>query len=353
MNLKIGAAIRDLRTKHGITQEKLADHLGISVQAVSRWESETCYPDLEFVPKIANYFRVSSDYLLGIGQYNTAETAADYIRRWTAAVKNAEHGRAMEIISEALTVMPKNYELMLKKITSLLIAAGIAEDEKRPEEREKSLRECETLIHILLTECSSERLRCEAQMFLIAIRSVRGEWETVQKLSEDLPDIRQTKNCQLADFYHPSNEEHETVLRSFLYELFFHFFVTAKNFLLLPHLSAGEKAADAKKLLHILDLVTDGSHGEFELYLDPIDRILYECTGDEHYRHAPDFHERQYEGLPEKFVYEKGFFKGCIFDHIRQFTASTEVPDSTDIFSERLPVTKAERFRKSLQPKKF
>ncbi|MBP3293762.1 MAG: helix-turn-helix transcriptional regulator [Clostridia bacterium] len=315
MNLKIGAVIRELRTKHGITQEKLAGHLGISVQAVSRWESETCYPDLEFVPKIANYFRVSADYLLGINQYDTAETAADYERQWTAAVKNADHRLALEIITEALTVMPKNHGLMMKKIMSLLIAAGIAEEENRPEDMEKAIRECETLVNIILTESTSERLRCEAQMYLITIRSLGGEWKNVKKLSDDLPDIRQTKNCQLADFYVPSNEEHELCLRTFLHELFFHFFVTSKNLLSLPQLSSEEKAMTAKKLVEILDLVTDGSYGEFELYLDTVYGILYEQTGNEQYRFAPDYYKRRYEKLPETLVYEKGFFKGCIFEH--------------------------------------
>ena len=141
MNIKIGTIIRELRSKSGITQEKLASHLGISVQAVSRWESETCYPDLEFIPKIANYFRVSADYLLGINRYDTAETAAEYERKWTAAVKNANPAQAMEIITEALTIMPKNYDLMLKKIMSLLIAAGIAEENNQTADVQKFMKE--------------------------------------------------------------------------------------------------------------------------------------------------------------------------------------------------------------------
>ena len=315
MNLKIGAVIRELRTKNGMTQEKLAAHLGVSVQAVSRWESGICYPDLEFVPKIANYFRVSADYLLGITQYDTGETAEDYERRWTSAVKNANHDLAMKIITEALTVMPKNYRLMLKKITSLLIAAGIAEEENRTEDMQKTIRESEILISIILAECTDERLRCEARMYLIALRSISGEWQAIQSLSENLPDIRQTRNCMLADFYIPSDADRENRMRTFLYELFFHFFVTAKNLLSLPLLSSEEKILTAEKLLQILDLVTDGSYGEFELCLDPICEILYQCTGDERYSRESNYHEKQYEALPEKFTYSKGFFRGCTFDH--------------------------------------
>lgn len=56
MNLCIGTNIRQLRQKAGISQEALAGVLGISVQAVSKWENEQSYPDIGFLPQIAAYF---------------------------------------------------------------------------------------------------------------------------------------------------------------------------------------------------------------------------------------------------------------------------------------------------------
>lgn len=64
MNLCIGTNIRRLRQKAGISQEALAGVLGISVQAVSKWENEQSYPDIGFLPQIAAYFHVTTDYLL-------------------------------------------------------------------------------------------------------------------------------------------------------------------------------------------------------------------------------------------------------------------------------------------------
>ena len=64
MNLCIGTNIRQLRQKAGISQEALAGVLGISVQAVSKWENEQSYPDIGFLPQIAAYFHVTTDYLL-------------------------------------------------------------------------------------------------------------------------------------------------------------------------------------------------------------------------------------------------------------------------------------------------
>ena len=65
MNIKIGEKIRTLRLQQKMTQEQLADRLGVSYQSVSRWENGITYPDIEFLPAIANYFSVSLDFLLG------------------------------------------------------------------------------------------------------------------------------------------------------------------------------------------------------------------------------------------------------------------------------------------------
>ena len=65
MQLNIGTKIKELRRRDGRTQEALAEALGVTNQAVSRWESGGSYPDMELLPAIANYFHVSIDELFG------------------------------------------------------------------------------------------------------------------------------------------------------------------------------------------------------------------------------------------------------------------------------------------------
>ena len=64
MKLYIGEQLKTLRKEKRITQETLADILGVSYQSVSRWELGVCYPDMELLPTIANYFGISIDKLL-------------------------------------------------------------------------------------------------------------------------------------------------------------------------------------------------------------------------------------------------------------------------------------------------
>lgn len=58
--------IRRLRTIHNLSQVNLANALGISKQCVSNWENDNILPSIEMLIKIANYFSVSTDYLLGL-----------------------------------------------------------------------------------------------------------------------------------------------------------------------------------------------------------------------------------------------------------------------------------------------
>ena len=65
MQLNLGKKIRELRWRDGRTQDNLAEALGVTAQAVSRWEQSGSYPDMEMIPAIANYFHISIDELFG------------------------------------------------------------------------------------------------------------------------------------------------------------------------------------------------------------------------------------------------------------------------------------------------
>lgn len=62
--MNISDRIQALRKARGITQEQLADAVGVSRQAVSKWEAEQSAPDLERIVAMAEYFDVTTDYLL-------------------------------------------------------------------------------------------------------------------------------------------------------------------------------------------------------------------------------------------------------------------------------------------------
>ena len=76
MEIKISEVIRQRRRTMDISQETLADHLGVSVQAVSKWETNASYPDITLLPKIAEYLKTDINALFFGGEAQPAAMIA-------------------------------------------------------------------------------------------------------------------------------------------------------------------------------------------------------------------------------------------------------------------------------------
>ena len=82
MKLNIGENIRRLRRSADMTQEQLADKLGVAYQSVSRWENGTTYPDMEMLPALSSIFGVTVDELLGCEESKKKERIIERFREY-------------------------------------------------------------------------------------------------------------------------------------------------------------------------------------------------------------------------------------------------------------------------------
>lgn len=70
----LGEQIKKLRLNKSLTQVELANKLGVAKQSVSNWENENIMPSIEMLIKIADYFGVTTDFLLGLSDKHTVNT---------------------------------------------------------------------------------------------------------------------------------------------------------------------------------------------------------------------------------------------------------------------------------------
>ena len=89
--MKFEEKLMDLRKKNGMSQEELADRLGVSRQAISRWELGSTLPDAPNLLKLSDLFGVSIDYLLR-DEY-TEERQSPPIKTESPEVSASEQGK--------------------------------------------------------------------------------------------------------------------------------------------------------------------------------------------------------------------------------------------------------------------
>ena len=94
--MTIADRIQSLRKSKGMSQEELADAVGVSRQAVSKWESEQATPDLDKVVIMSDFFEVTTDYLLkGIEPVKNDDhkTMADVIDQKVLTEQNSKRAK--------------------------------------------------------------------------------------------------------------------------------------------------------------------------------------------------------------------------------------------------------------------
>ena len=129
MQLNLGVKIRDLRHRDGRTQEAVAEALGVTAQAVSRWESGGSYPDMEMIPSIANYFGITIDELFGY--QNDREQKIQAILEKTKSqlrslggflgVETADLRESVEILRAAAEEFPGESRILIRFANALYL----------------------------------------------------------------------------------------------------------------------------------------------------------------------------------------------------------------------------------------
>lgn len=279
--IKIGKKIRLLRKNNDVTQDKLAAYLGVTPQAVSRWESEICYPDIETLPQIADFFGVGMDELLCYDSVQKEARIKEFLEAAAELEEKEELEKCLALLREAYAEIPSSFEIQLElaKILSAISAEG------KP--RKADLMEAVSLCNHILDYCTADELRDETKKTLCDIYSHQlGNDKMALDIAEKLHGMSYSKEIVKATVLTGdiAFEQAQVNIMEFADNMWWHMY----NIACVPdisgdHYSIDEKISVMKKAIDLLDVVFCG---DFLYYNDRVANsyrqlaMLYLVKGD-------------------------------------------------------------------------
>ena len=127
MQIKLGEKIRELRKRDKRKQEDLAAALGVTNQAVSRWEANGGYPDIELLPAIANYFHITIDQLFGYDSDRQIKLQS-YIKQADELARQRDNVLLVEFLRNAISEFPSEWQLQFR-LANALVSMGYQKSE--------------------------------------------------------------------------------------------------------------------------------------------------------------------------------------------------------------------------------
>lgn len=197
--MSIGSTIKRLRREREMTQEQLAECLGITANAVSQWECDRTAPDISQLPMLARVLQVTTDRLLGVDFSRDEEEIERIVDESFDFYRVGQFTKAVEIVRDGLKQYPQSFRLMARLAENLIGIPGCE-------------AEIEELCDKILKDCTEGRPRDHAYRLKIILCGQRGEYGEVKKLAENLPHVWASQEELLLRWYHEDSEAHRMEL---------------------------------------------------------------------------------------------------------------------------------------------
>jgi len=200
MIIKIGEKIKELRKKTDVTQERFAEYLGVTAQAVSKWEVGSGYPDIELLPSIANFFNITIDELMCFDILKNQEKIKKILKQITL---HWLKGTAVEFLRNAVQEFPNNFEL-LYHLANVLKSEGNTGEEKL-----KNVQESISICKRILEDCTNDdSLRFRTLQSLACSYNQIGDKEKAIETAYKLPSETNSRESVLTVIFGENTEPH-------------------------------------------------------------------------------------------------------------------------------------------------
>lgn len=194
--MKINEVIRKYRKEQNLTQEQVANYLGVSAPAVNKWENGISYPDITLLAPLARVLKTDIDTLLSFHEELTEEEINRFVIEISSKMRSDGYKSCFEKAIEQIKEYP-NCDKLILNIAQILNAYLTIQDIEDKESYEMQIiRWFETVV----TNGDSESVNIAAAS-LSQIYTKRKDYDRAQKLLDQIPPLGYDKRIMQAMLY--------------------------------------------------------------------------------------------------------------------------------------------------------
>ena len=160
MTINIGETIKSMRKDKNITQETLANFLGVTNQSISKWERNETYPDISMLPAIASFFGTSVDNLLGINKIEQERKVQQYYKEYSRLWSEHKFTEVTALMKESVCEFPGNFDLLVKYLNCL------TSTQSQPEYLLSVKTEVQNIYDMIQEHCTIDSIRIWAKKLM-------------------------------------------------------------------------------------------------------------------------------------------------------------------------------------------
>jgi transcriptional regulator with XRE-family HTH domain len=224
--INIAKVLVNKRKEKGITQDELANYIGVSKASVSKWETEQSYPDITFLPQLASYFNISIDDLIDYKPQMTKEDIRKLYRSLSADFTSKPFDSVME---DCRKIIKKYYSCFLLLLQMGILMINHAELLKDPQKSASLIDEAKALFTRVREESGDVSLTKQALYMEAFCSLVAGDPNAALQLLDGTITPAMPPESLLASAYRMTGrvEEAKAVLQVGIYQnivVLFNFF---------------------------------------------------------------------------------------------------------------------------------
>lgn len=174
MEIRLGEKIKSLRKQKNMSQEVLAQVLGVTFQAVSKWETGAAMPDVTMIPAIARFFEVSTDELFDFNRIEQEEQVLELCGK-AAEFRFSDTAKSEAMLRDALKQFPGN-DIILNNLLYTMRA---------PERSEEVVTLCKSILEVT----KYDDVKYDALRILAETYHAMGQQALVKPTLEQIPEI--------------------------------------------------------------------------------------------------------------------------------------------------------------------